>query len=212
MIFPLLRGLLALGLLALAPVLQADPTSSPNEGPFRTISEGADPQLMLEGHDPVAYFTQNAAVKGDPAIVFEHLGVTYRFASEANRAQFQRSPGAYMPQFGGYCANGINYAIPGGGGGGPGTWRLYRGKLYVFGGQKARDHFEMDTELNLARAHRYWNDELAGAQPQLARLRRMIFRVPHYQTDRALQEEWEARLAARTLPVMPGAPQVVPPR
>ena len=69
-----------------------------------------------------------------------------------------------------------------------------------------------DTELNLARAHRYWNDELAGAHPQLARLRRMIFRVPHYQTDRALQEEWEARLAARTLPVMPGAPQVVPPR
>ena len=83
MIIPLLRGLLALGLLALSPVLQADPAMSPNEGPFRTISEGADPQLMLEGHDPVAYFTQNAAVKGDPSIVLEHLGVSYRFASSS---------------------------------------------------------------------------------------------------------------------------------
>jgi hypothetical protein len=35
-------------------------------------------------------------------------------------------------------------------------------------------------------------------------------RVPHYKTDKALQQEWEARLAAKTLPVMPGAPQVVP--
>ena len=213
MILPLLRRLaIALGLLALVPVLQAQTAESPNDGPWRTISEGAHPHLMLEGHDPVAYFTQNAAVKGDPAVALEHSGVTYRFVSEANRARFERSPTAYLPQFGGYCSNGINYAIPGGGGGGPNAWRIYRGRLYVFGGQKARDHFEMDTELNLARAHRYWNEEVAGANPLLTRLRRMIFRVPHYQTDRALQEEWEARLAARTLPVMPGGSQIVPAR
>jgi hypothetical protein len=35
-------------------------------------------------------------------------------------------------------------------------------------------------------------------------------RVPHYKTDRQLQDEYEAKLAAKTLPVMPGAPQVVP--
>jgi hypothetical protein len=34
--------------------------------------------------------------------------------------------------------------------------------------------------------------------------------VPHYKTDRELKAEWEAKLAAKTLPVMPGAPQVVP--
>jgi hypothetical protein len=38
----------------------------------------------------------------------------------------------------------------------------------------------------------------------------MIFRVPHYMSDAALQAQWEARLAAGTLPVMPGKPQVVP--
>ena len=28
-----------------------------------------------------------------------------------------------MPQFGGFCSNGINYAVPWGAGGGPNTWR-----------------------------------------------------------------------------------------
>ena len=115
-----------------------------------------------------------------------------------------------MPQFGGFCSNGINYAVPWGGGGGPNTWRIYRGKLYVFGGQAPRDHFEMDTELNLQRAHRYWNDEVAGASAWVTRYKRLVFRVPHYKTDAALQAEWEARRTAGTLPVMPGAPQVVP--
>ena len=196
--------------LALAGASWAQNYSSPNNGPFRTISDGADDKLMLMGYDAVAYFTDNEAFKGDPAIKLEHLGVTYRFASEAHKAEFAKSPEKYMPQFGGFCSNGINYAVPWGAGGGPDTWRIYRGKLYVFGGQSSRDQFEMDTELNLQRAHQYWNDEVAGSNAFVERVKRLVFRVPHYKTDRALKEEWEAKLAAKTLPVMPGTPQVVP--
>ena len=186
-------------------------TDGPSNGPpFRTVGDGADAKLMLLGHDAVGYFSQGAAVPGDPAIKLEHLGVTYRFANQANKAEFMKSPERYMPQFGGFCANGINYAVPWGAGGGPDTWRVYRGKLYVFGGQSSRDHFEMDTERNLELAHRYWDDEIAGSNALLTRWRRLIFRVPHYKSDGALQQEWEARRAAGTLPVMPGAPQVVP--
>jgi YHS domain-containing protein len=185
---------------------------SPNAGPWRTVSDGADDKLMLMGHDAVAYFTQNTAVPGDPAIKAELRGVTWRFASEANKAEFLASPEKYMPQFGGFCANGINYAIPWGAGGGPNTWRIYRGKLYVFGGQSSRDQFEMDTELNLQRAHRYWNEEVAGSWALLTRIKRLVFRVPHYKTDKELQSEWESRRTAGTLPVMPGAPQAVPQR
>ena len=185
---------------------------SPNNGPWRTVSQGGDSKLMLEGHDAVAYFTQNDAIKGDPTIKLDYKGVTWRFANEANRATFEKSPERYMPQFGGYCANGINYAIPGGGGGGPNTWRIYRGKLYVFGGQGARDHFEMATEENIALAHKYWNESLAGGDARQLRARFMNERVPHYKTDRALNDEYAARLAAGTLPVMPGMPQVVPAR
>src|SRR3990167_4599259 len=42
-----------------AAAVQAQTYSSPNSGPFRTLSDGADAKLMLLGHDAVAYFTQN---------------------------------------------------------------------------------------------------------------------------------------------------------
>jgi YHS domain-containing protein len=207
-LFCLCTPLLFLGLGAA--LAQGANWTSPNNGPWRTMSEGADNQLMLEGHDAVAYFTQNKAVKGDPAIKLEHLGVTYRFSSEANKALFAAAPEKYMPQFGGFCSNGINYAVPWGSGGSENTWRIYKGKLYVFGGQSSRDEFEMDTVQNLDRAHALWNSEVAGSNAVLKRYQRIVFRVPHYKTGAQLQAEYAAKLDSKSLPVMPGAPQVVP--
>jgi YHS domain-containing protein len=210
----LIRRLLVLwGLLALVAQAQAQNyPDSPNKGPWRTSMQDGQANVMLEGYDAVAYFTQNDAVRGNPAISLEHQGVTWRFTSEANKVMFSQAPDKFMPQFGGFCSNGVNYAVPWGGGGAPNSWRIYRGKLYVFGGQKARDHFEMETELNLQRAHQYWNSEIAGANAVLKRYQRIIFRVPHYKSDKALQDEYESKLTAKTLPVMPGAAQVVPAR
>ncbi len=205
------RRLVCMALL-MAPLLvnsSATAAEATQSGPFRTSKDGADDKLMLEGHDAVAYFKQSAAVKGDPAITSQYQGVTWRFASAANKAAFEAEPQRYMPQFGGFCSNGINYAVPWGGGGAPNTWRIFRGKLYVFGGQSSRDHFEIDTELNLQRAHHYWETEVAGSNALLVRTKRLIFRVPHYRSDGSLQAEWESRRAAGTLPVMPGQPQVV---
>jgi hypothetical protein len=203
---------LTLGGCAIGPGLAETPvsTKSPNEGPFRTSTVDGQPDVMLEGHDAVAYFTSNAAVRGQPAFALQAFGVNWWFASAANRAAFQREPQRYMPQFGGFCSNGINYAIPWGGGGGPDSWRIYRGQLYVFGGRSARDHFELDTELNLRRAHHYWNTDIAGRSALAKRYQRLFLRVPHYQTDAQLKAQWEERRAAGALPVMPGAPQVVP--
>ena len=80
--------------------------------PFRTTSDTSTSELMLMGHDPVAYFTQNEAVAGNPAIQADHMGVTWRFASEANKAAFLSEPNKYMPQFGGFCSNGIHSISP----------------------------------------------------------------------------------------------------
>jgi YHS domain-containing protein len=198
-------------LLASGRPLLAQAAGPADQGPpFRTMSDASADKLMLMGYDAVAYFTQNEAVPGNPAIQADHMGVTWRFASEANKTAFQREPNKYMPQFGGYCSNGINYAVPWGAGGGPNTWRIYRGKLYVFGGQSSRDQFEMETELNLQRAHHYWDTEIVGSNPLWVRYKRLVLRVPHYKSDGALQAEWEAKRVAGTLPVMPGGKQVVP--
>ena len=48
--------------------------------------------LALRGFDPVAYFTQKKAVKGEPQWTVMHHGVTYEFASKEDQAAFQANP------------------------------------------------------------------------------------------------------------------------
>jgi peroxiredoxin len=67
---------------------------------------GKDTRLGIGGYDPVAYFPEGGgkALKGQEGITLDHLGVVYRFASEANRARFLRDPGKYEPAHGGWCS------------------------------------------------------------------------------------------------------------
>jgi YHS domain-containing protein len=64
--------------------------------------------LALKGYDPVAYFAQNAAVKGDKTITAGYGGATYRFASAQNRDAFEKEPAKYEPQFGGFCGYAVS--------------------------------------------------------------------------------------------------------
>ena len=61
-------------------------------------------ELALQGYDPVAYFTQGAAVRGKSSISFRHQGVSYRFANEAHLEAFAKDPDRYRPAYGGWCA------------------------------------------------------------------------------------------------------------
>jgi len=124
-------------------------------GPYNVKSEGADPRLMLDGFDPVAYHLVGKSVRGDSAIKADYDGVTYRFVSADNKAAFLKEPTRYVPQNGGFCSNGIVYGIPWGGDGD--TWRLIDGKLFIFGGARSRDYFMMDEKKNLALAAEYCN-------------------------------------------------------
>ena len=156
-----------------------------------TVSEGADSNLMLKGFDPVAYFTEGRHVAGSPAIKADHEGLTYRFASTGNRERFVKQPAAFVPQFGGFCANGIAYAIPWGGD--PDTWKIIDGKLYIFGGQSSKNYFLMDERRNLALAHRYWQEEVRGMPPRVQTAKRLLFRVPHYKSGKELEDELRSK-------------------
>lgn len=164
-------------------------TQSPGQGlsPVNAVAEGEDKHLMLFGHDVVSYFTDGRHQMGSPAHKSVHKGVTFRFASAEHKKLFDAAPEKYIPQFGGYCANGIVYGIPWGGD--ADTWRIIDGKLYIFGGAGSRDAFLVDERANLALAQKYWKDEVEGANAFLQRAKRLVFRVPHYKSGQQLAEE-----------------------
>jgi YHS domain-containing protein len=163
--------------------------------PYNTTSDGADSSLMLKGHDPVAYFTLGRPALGKPDIKVAHDGVTYRFASEENKALFLKEPARYVPQYGGYCSNGIVYGIPWGGE--PDTWKMIDGRLYIFGGGASMNYFLMDQKRNLDLADRYWKNEVDGSSALVQRYKRLIFRVPHYKTGAELEAEWQAKQSGK---------------
>jgi YHS domain-containing protein len=85
----------------------------------------------IKGYDPVAYFTEGKAVKGNKAEAVLSYGVTYYFSSGANRQEFRKNPSKYEPQYGGWCAyamgsSGSKVEID------PGTFNIQDGKLYLF--------------------------------------------------------------------------------
>ena len=162
-------------------------TQSPGQGlsPVNAVSDGEDKHLMLFGHDVVSYFTEGTHRPGNPAIKSVYKAVTFRFSKPEHKALFDASPEKYLPQFGGYCTNGIVYGIPWGGD--ADTWRIIDGKLYIFGGAGSRDAFLLDVPGNLALASRYWNEEVNGSNALVQRTKRLVFRVPHYKSGEELQ-------------------------
>lgn len=167
--------------------------------PVNAVAEAGETSLLLKGADVVAYFTEGRHVQGLPAHRSTHEGVTLQFASAAHKALFDVDPGRYLPQFGGYCTNGIVYGIPWGGD--ADTWRLIDGKLYIFGGRASLEAFELDVPRNLALAQRYWADEVQGSNSFVQRARRLVFKVPHYQSGEDLAAAVaKARAAGATKP------------
>jgi YHS domain-containing protein len=64
--------------------------------------------LGLHGVDPVSMFESAEPQIGDAAYTSEHDGVDYYFANQEAQQQFDADPGAYLPQFGGFCAFGVS--------------------------------------------------------------------------------------------------------
>jgi YHS domain-containing protein len=148
--------------------------------PVNAVPGEGDERLMLKGHDVVAYFSQGRHALGSAQFKSVHEGVTFHFASAEHKALFDASPARYLPQYGGFCANGIVYGIPWGGD--ADTWLMIDGKLYIFGGAGSKAAFELDVPANLKLAQKYWDEEIKGSNSFVQRSWRMVFRVPHYKS------------------------------
>ncbi len=187
--------LLALvGMAGCAPLI----TQSPGKGlsPVNAIADGEDKHLMLFGHDVVSYFTEGAHKKGLPTIKSVYKEVTFRFSKPEHKALFDAAPEKYIPQYGGYCANGLAYAIPWGGD--ADTWIIRDGKLYIFGGKGSKDAYMLDVPKNQALADKYWNEEVSGSNAFFQRTWRTTFsKVPHYKSGKELADEVAKAEAAK---------------
>ncbi len=87
--------------------------------------------LAIEGYDPVAYFTNNKAIKGLKENMVSYQGITYLFSTITNKELFKINASKYIPQYGGWCAfamgsTGEKVEID------PETFKVKDGKLYLF--------------------------------------------------------------------------------
>ena len=174
-------------------MLAQNPSSSLK--PVKAVAMDGDDHVLLTGHDVVAYFTLGRHQLGTPQFKSLYEGVTFRFANAEHKAMFDKEPTKYLPQYGGFCAGGIAYAVPWGGD--ADTFSIIDGRLFIFGGRGSKEAFELDQAKNVALADRYWKDEVAGSNSFVQRAKRLVFRVPHYKSDAALAAEVAAYKAAK---------------
>ena len=87
--------------------------------------------IAIKGYDPVAYFTQNKAIKGKKDLAVSYQGIIYYFSSVENKELFKTAPLKYEPEYGGWCAYAMGnsaekVSID------PETFKIVNGKLYLF--------------------------------------------------------------------------------
>ena len=134
---------IALSLLALSPLASA-----------KTLLNVDKAGVGIKGYDPVAFFTDKAAVKGSPANKSTEGGVTYYFASAEHKVLFDANPSKYEPQFGGFCAWAVSQGYTAGID--PEAFQIVDGRLLLQYSQGVRKDFNKDTAGNLKKADANW--------------------------------------------------------
>ncbi|HSF45025.1 MAG TPA: YHS domain-containing (seleno)protein [Chitinophagaceae bacterium] len=108
----------------------------------------------IRGYDPVSFFTQGQALKGDENYSYQWNGARWLFSSSSNLESFKGDPGKYAPQYGGYCAYGMaeGHKAPTE----PSTWTILDGKLYFNYNLKVKELWVRDTKGFIEKADHNW--------------------------------------------------------
>lgn len=122
-------------------------------GAQETVNINTD-GTAVGGFDPVAYFVDGKATEGESSISLVIDGVSYQFASTANKTLFEADPEAYLPAYGGYCAWAVGQGyiadID------PEAWTIHEDRLYLNYSKNIRRRFQKNVEDNIAAAERNW--------------------------------------------------------
>lgn len=145
-----IRSLMAVTAIAITSGFIAAPAQA-EKAPVYTVFLS---DLAVQGHDPVAYFTEGRPVKGSGEFETEYEGATWRFASIANLEAFLADPEAYAPQYGGYCAWAVaqGYTAKGD----ADHWEIVDGKLYLNYNAKVQRDWQADKSSFIRQADANW--------------------------------------------------------
>lgn len=146
----LIATLALAGLVAFSPAFAAD---EHNTVPGLT-AVGAP--LGLHGVDPVAFVELGNRIAGTAEHTGTHDGVAYYFATRANLRAFERNPGRYAPENGGFCTYGVSVGKKFDGD--PRYAAVVDGRLYVFLNEEVFKLFQADPAGVIAKAADNWQE------------------------------------------------------
>ena len=115
-----------------------------------------DKGVILDGYDPVAFFTDNKPVKGTAEFQTTYQGAIYFFSSADHLALFKNNPEKYKPQFGAWCAYAVSLGRTA-----PidvNTFSIVDGRLFIQHNQRAVNGWNKDVAGNIVKADKYWPD------------------------------------------------------
>ena len=113
-----------------------------------------DKGVIIDGYDPVAFFTDSQPLKGDEKFNYSYNGAKYFFASQEHLDLFKADPAKYAPQFGGWCAYAVSLGRVA-----PVNvefWSIVDGRLLLQHNKRANDGWNKDVKGNLTLADQYW--------------------------------------------------------
>jgi YHS domain-containing protein len=115
------------------------------------IKDGA----AIGGYDTVAFHTDTKPAPGNAQFTAEYQGVTWQFASAANRDLFVANPAKYAPAYGGWCSAGASkgkkVATK------PEYWAVVDGQLYLNSSDAAHNKlFLGDTAGTIRKGESNW--------------------------------------------------------
>ena len=115
--------------------------------------------LAAHGYDAVAFFADNAAVRGNPTYEYAWNSAKWVFATAANLEQFKQDPEAFAPQFGGYCAYSASQGkiVEGN----PEHYKVVDGKLYFCNNAEAAKAWAKGDDELLKKAEKFWAENQA---------------------------------------------------
>lgn len=111
--------------------------------------------VAIGGYDPVAYFTQGKAVKGNPEFRYRNDDdIFWLFDSAQHREMFLAESDKYTPQYGGFCAFAMGYRVKAPAN--PKYFSVYEGKLYLNQNQSIQNRWLNKKDALIPLADQYW--------------------------------------------------------